>query len=66
MYVSADELSKLLDTDKLTAHHLLKLCTSKGMASLVDKKKLKSGKGRPTSIYNLNDNVVAFFKDNTN
>lgn len=63
MYVSADELSAILDTDKLTAHHLLKLCIQKNKAFLIDKKKTTKGKGRPTSIYNLDDSVVEFFKN---
>lgn len=53
MQLTATELAELLGTDYLTANTLAKFMVSRGAAKEVEKRKSGSGKGKPSTVYEL-------------
>lgn len=62
MRLNTEDFAKKVGVSYVVAAGLLKHLVSVGKAVLVDKVKHKSGKGKPTSVYELGDSVTLDLK----
>jgi hypothetical protein len=62
---TTQEIAVVLGTDYNTAHGVLKLLKAKGIATEVDTRPAKGGKGKPSSVYSIPQTVTLTFASAT-
>jgi len=61
MKITARELSNSMNMDYGTANLILRYMVKTGAATIVEKRKHASGRGKPTNVYEVGDKFVLVF-----